>query len=366
VRPSSGHLGTPDPSFRFFSPDELETQRTYFAAHPELTPTPLRTLPALATSLGLGALWVKDETARFGLPAFKSLGARFAVDQLATAGRLDNTTLVCASEGNHGRAVAAAARAAGLQARVYVGARVAEARAEAIRGEGATVVRVDGTYDEAVRRAAEDAATHRWTVVSDTGWAGYDEIPRLIMLGYTRMLDECADTWEEPPDLVVVQGGVGGMAGAVAGWWALQTCVPRPSLICVEALEAACLQASARRGAPTRVEGPLDTVMGGLRCGEVSTTAFPAVAAGCDAYVAIDDGWAFEAMKRLARPSAGDPRVHAGPSGAAGLGALLALASDPALAALREVLRPGPAMKALVIATEGVTEPELFRQVITE
>jgi diaminopropionate ammonia-lyase len=366
MMPSRFHLASRarsgEASRGLFADEELATARRFFDDRPELKATPLRAAPALSASLGLGSLWLKDETDRFGLPAFKSLGAHFAVAQLAGAGRLlPETTLVCASEGNHGRAVARAARLAGLAARVYVGARVAQARADAIRAEGATVVRTGGTYDEAVRTAADDAARHGWMVVSDTGWAGYDEIPRLIMLGYTQMMEECARVWRDaPPDLVVVQGGVGGLAGAVASWWSARGGQARPRLVCVEPLAAPCLQASAAQGLPVRIEGPLDTIMGGLRCGEVSATAFPAVEGLYDAYVAIDDEWAREGMRRLARPSEGDPAIMAGPSGAAGVGALLALASDPALSLLRERLGLGARTSALAIVTEGVTEPDLF------
>lgn len=366
MRSSTFHLAPRVAPRGLFTPEELGAVRAYFASRPDLPPTPLRAAPALAASVGLGGLWLKDETGRFGLPAFKGLGAHFAVAQLVRAGRLPpGATLVCASEGNHGRAVARAARTAGLASRVYVGARVAQARVDAMAAEGATVIRVAGSYDEAVRTAAAEAARHGWFVVSDTGWAGYDEIPRLIMLGYTHMMDESAGGWRDaPPNVVVVQAGVGGLAAAVASWWAAQQGPSRPRLVAVEPLAAACLQTSARQGAPARVDGPLDTIMGGLRCGEVSTTAFPAIASSFDAYVAIDDEWAREGMRRLARPAGTDPAVDAGPSGAAGVGALLALAADPALAALRAALDITPGTRALAIVTEGVTEPELFAEVV--
>ena len=370
VRPSRGYLppGIAEAAATagLFTEAALSSVHEFFDRRPDLAPTPLRPAAELARSIGLGHVWLKDETDRFGLPAFKGLGTHFAIAQLAELGRLHaGATLVCASEGNHGRAVARAARGAGLAARVYVGARVAESRVEAIREEGATVVRTAGTYDEAIRTVSKDAAAHGWIVVSDTGWPGYDEIPGLIMLGYSHMMTECEREWgDAPPDLVVVQGGVGGLAGGVAGWWAGYEGPRRPRLVCVEPLAAACLQTSARRGSPTPVAGPLDTIMGGLRCGEVSTTAFPTVAASYDAYLAIDDEWAREGMRRLAAPRGADPRIEAGPSGAAGVAALLALAADPGLRSVREALGWSPTTRALAIVTEGVTEPELFRRVV--
>lgn len=168
--------------------------RAFFDAHPQLGATPATALPALARDLGLGALSAKDESARFGLNAFKLLGARFAIETMVAEGQLRaGSTVVCASEGNHGRAVARAARDAGCAARVYMARDVAQTRVDAIAGEGAEVIRVEGSYDDAVRILQEEAARNGWTIVSDTAWPGYERIPFLIMLGYTRMMDEVRD-----------------------------------------------------------------------------------------------------------------------------------------------------------------------------
>ena len=340
--------------------------RAHFAARPDLLPTPLHKAKSLARSLGLKNLWLKDETDRFQLPAFKGLGAGFAIAQLLQRGAIPRgATVVCASEGNHGRAVARAARAHGLKARVYVGARVAASRVEAIALEGAEVIRGSGTYDDAVRQAASDAALHGWHVISDTGWAGYEEIPRLIMLGYTRLMDEAAAAWEDKaPNLVLVQGGVGGLAAAVASWYAANPQVPRAKLVCVEPLQAACLLESARAGRPVAISGALDTIMGGLRCGEPSITALPAVLESYDAYLAIDDVWPRRAMLRLARASGKEHAFPCGPSGAAGVAALMALHKDPALAEVRTALGIGETTRAMAIITEGVTEPELYEEIV--
>ncbi len=366
------HLASRSPQpCGLFHPSAYEALRTYVAAHPELAPTPLVKAKELGHSLGLKNLLIKDETARFDLPAFKVLGAGFAVAQLVARGSIvRGDLLVCASEGNHGRAVARVARTLGLRARVYVGARVAVSRADAIALEGAEVVRVDGTYDDAVRRAAADAATPNAAtpgahIISDTSWDGYDEVPRLIMLGYTRLMDEAAAQWKsKPPDVVVVPGGVGGLAAAVASWYAANPLVPRATLVCVEPFHAACLMESARVGHAVAIPGTLETIMGGLRCGEVSPAALPAVLEGFDAYLAIDDVWTRRAMLRLARPAAGDRAIASGASGAAGLAALMALKEDPAFATVRETLGIGERTRAMVIITEGVTEPELYEEVV--
>lgn len=332
--------------------------RAFFEARPHLTPTPLLHLPALAGALGVGEVLVKDETGRFGLNAFKLLGARFAIETLKAEGTLQpGQTVVCASEGNHGRAVARAAREAGCGARVYMAADAAQSRVDAIAGEGATVIRVDGSYDDAVRMLSADAAANGWTIVSDTSWEGYERIPRLIMLGYSRMMDEIV----EPADVVFVQGGVGGLLCGIASWCAFHA--PERQVVSVEPTTAACLLASAQAGRPTAVEGPLTTTMAGLRNREVSPLAFGSVINTVDAYLAIDDLWAHEAMRTLARPAGDDPAVAAGASGSAALGGLLAVCREPALRPVRERLGLGPATRVLVLVSEGVTDPALWRAV---
>ncbi|HXG89858.1 MAG TPA: diaminopropionate ammonia-lyase [Vicinamibacterales bacterium] len=348
-----------------FRNDDFAAQRAFFAARPALAPTPLRDLPALAHTLGITGLAVKDETARFGLNAFKAVGATYAVQTLRARGDIaPGQTLVCASEGNHGRAVARAAREAGCPARVYVAASVAAPRVAAIESEYAEVVRIDGSYDDAVRVMAQDAVAHGWMVISDTSWQGYEEIPRLIMLGYTRLLDEAESQWGAVPDVIFVQGGVGGLLAAVASWADWRYGSARPRIVAVEPMSAACLQVSAQHGRPTSLSGPFDTVMGGLRCGEVSTGAFDAVRTLVDGFVAIEDDWALDAIRALATPSGADPAINAGASGAAALGGLLAALGDPQLADLRARIRLSANSRVLVLVTEGVTDPEVYARAL--
>jgi diaminopropionate ammonia-lyase len=358
--------------------------RAFFAARPELAPTPLRELPALARELGIGRLLVKDESARFGLNAFKLLGARFAIQTLIDDGDiLPGATLVCASEGNHGRAVARAARDAGCSARVYMAHDAVPARVEAISAEGARVIKVDGSYDDAVRVMEAEANANGWTIISDTAWPGYERIPRLIMLGYTHMLDEIRDqgTGSRDPefDAIFVQGGVGGLLCAVASWCAFHhrrplgaeaLAPPRAKaasrVIAVEPTSAACLQASARAGKPVAVTGPLTTSMAGLRNREVSPSAFAALLPNVDAFMAIDDVWSEAAMRALGRPLGADPTIAAGASGAAALGGLLALIRDEPLADARARLGLSADSRALVIVSEGVTDPAVWRAAMAQ
>jgi diaminopropionate ammonia-lyase len=348
-----------------FEPAEYEDLAAFYARHPELQATPLESLPAFARELGVGALHVKDESKRFGLNAFKSLGVLYAVDRLQRKGRLAGAaTLVCASAGNHGRAVARVARERGLAARVYMSSTATEAVKRNIASEGADVIVINGTYEEAVRTMARDAEMHGWTIVSDTSWSGYDEIPRLIMLGYTRIVDEIAMQLGSAPDVVFAQGGVGGLICGVAGGLLHRWGNQRPQLVACEPLHAACLLASARAGRPATLEGPLTTIMAGLRCAALSPAAWPAIAALTDAFVAIDDDATIGAMRTLARPKGNDPPIESGPSGACSLASLMAVMRDSELGRVREALALGSSSRVVVINTEGATDRELYESIV--
>lgn len=335
--------------------------RAFFAARPHLVPTPLTVLPHVSKAFGLASVAAKDETGRFGLNAFKLLGARFAIETLIAEGAVRaGATLVCASEGNHGRAVARAAHDAGCAARVYMAHDVAQARVDAIAGEGAEVVRVDGSYDDAVRLLQVEAEARGWTIISDTAWPDYERIPFLIMLGYTRLLDEIHDVQrgQGPPFThLFVQGGVGGLLCAMASWCAFH--FPDITVIGVEPTTAACLQASARAGRPVAVEGPLHTTMAGLRNREVSPSAFASLLPNVDAFMAIDDVWTFEAMRAL--NGAG---IKAGASGGAALGGLMALCHDEAMRDPRQRLGIDGAARVVTIVSEGVTDPSLWSRIV--
>jgi diaminopropionate ammonia-lyase len=348
-----------------FAASEYEDLSRFYGRHPELEPTPLESLPALATALRTGALHVKNESTRFGLNAFKSLGVRYAVDRLQRDGVLTGgATLVCASAGNHGRAVARAARERGLPARVYMSSTASEAVRRNIGSEGAAVIVVDGTYDDAVRTMAADAEMHGWTIISDTSWPGYEDIPRLIMLGYTRIVDEIAAQLGEAPDVVFAQGGVGGLVCGVAAGLLRTWPDERPHLVACEPLDAACLLASARSGHVATLEGPLTTIMAGLRCAEPSPAAWPTIEALADAFVAIDDEATRAAMRTLAHPTGDDPAIESGPSGACGLASLVAVMREEALRPVREALGLGPTSTVVVINTEGATDPELYDSIV--
>ena len=342
-----------------FTAADYRAVEDFYESRPLLKPTPLLNYPHLAASLGIGALIVKDESARFGLSAFKALGARYAMERLDREAL--NAGVVCATAGNHGRAVARAAADMGIRCTVLVPEMAADttederhtrdSRIAGMRADGAEVIDVRGPYEQAVAMAASHARTEGSVVVSDTGWPGYEQVPREIMAGYTRLATEVSRQWNAPPDAVLVQGGVGGLVCAIVSWFASTSGPARPYFIACEPDGAACLLESARAGAPIQLESAR-SFMAGLRCATPSVAAWPAIRDGVDAFVSIPDAFARQAMERL-RDTAGDPSIEAGPSGACGVGALLALRSEPALRPVSDACGLSRSTRVLAIVTEG-------------
>lgn len=347
-----------DGTFRgLFTEAEYAELRAYASTHQEHPPTPLVRLTTRAGAIGVAAIHAKDETSRHGVNAFKITGVSYAVERLgATA---ISRGLVCATAGNHGRAVARVARHKGAPCTVFLPvARTADplesrtraARVDAMREDGATVIEIDGTYEEAVRRASAFGAQSGATVVSDTAWDGYEQIPRWIMTGYTQLFEEASLQWDVPPTVVVLQGGVGGLVCAGASWFAARYGASRPFIIAAEPEHAACLLESAQAGQPTATKDSLDTIMAGLRCAEPSPLAWPAIEAGVDAFVTVSDATAIEVINSLASAPP-DERINAGPSGVCGLAALREIASAPE----RERARLDGDARVLVVITEGAS-----------
>lgn len=371
VRHAAGSPCSPEVFRSRYPPPPGDVQAIHRAL-PGYAPTPAHALPARARALGLDALVVKDESARLGLNAFKALGASHAAARLAARAfedatgepldparfldpevrsRLPVATLTTATDGNHGRAVAWVARLVGWPAVIYIPSHAAPARVQAIRDEGAEVVLVDGSYDATVARCREEAAAAGRVVVADTAWEGYSEIPAWIVEGYSTLFRELDDAGAPPPDLVLLQSGVGSLAAAGARY--LRDRHPGARLVCVEPTRAACCLESALAGTLTSSpEGP-PTLMAGLDCQTPSRDAWPVLRDGFDLFLAIDDAWAVEAMRALAHPLGEDPAIVSGESGAAGMAGLLALRTCPELAGASA----GLARTAWVISTEGATDP---------
>ena len=324
---------------------------------PEYAPTPLRDLPEIARGAGVAAVRLKDEAGRFGLGSFKALGGAYAVAELLRGRREpQSVTVTCATDGNHGRAVAWGARRCGCHCVVFVHEAVSAGRAAAITELGAELRSVPGTYDDAVREADRVAQQEGWSVISDTSWPGYLEVPRRVMQGYRLMADEALDQWDgAAPSHVFVQAGVGGLAAAVAVQMRARL-TPAPALIVAEPDRAACLLASAELGALTSIPGTLDTVMAGLACGEPSLLAWQELDRSAAAFMAVPDEAAAPAMRLLA-----DAGIVTGESGVAGLAALLLASADPAT---RAALGLGAESRVLLFGTEGATDPAVYERLV--
>jgi diaminopropionate ammonia-lyase len=355
---SRAHLAPDEARERILDEDGALAARREITSWPGYQPTPLVELPGLAARSGLGRLWYKDESKRFGLKSFKALGGAYAVGRLVGSHRgAGRITVCCATDGNHGRAVAWGAARFGCRCVIYVHPRVSFGRRRAIEAFGAEVREVPGNYDDSVRRAASDAAANGWFMVSDTSWEGYVEVPRDVMHGYTVMVDEVCEQLgpASTPTEVFVQGGVGGLAAAVCARIEQRWGGRRPRLIVVEPERAACLYRSARAARPTPVAGDLDTVMAGLAAGEVSILAWSILQRGADAFMTVSDRAAIELMRALALGVDGDPPLEAGESAVAGLAGCLACRAELGL---------GPRSRVLVFGTEGATDPELYRRLL--
>ncbi|TAK49507.1 MAG: diaminopropionate ammonia-lyase [Betaproteobacteria bacterium] len=365
VNPRAAARAQPYPVALALDAEGFAVAAREISAWPGYAPTPLLELPALATALGLAELRYKDERGRFGLKSFKALGGAYAVRRVLSRQPrpVQDVTVTCATDGNHGRSVAWGAQLFGCRCVIFIHETVSEGRAAAIRRYGAEVRRVKGNYDDAVRHAADAAAKNGWHVVSDTSYEGYRDVPRDVMHGYGVMAGEILAQWpaDRVPTHVFVQAGVGALAAALCASFWLHWRERRPRCVVVEPSRADCFYRSIEAGRPVAVHGDLDTVMAGLACGEVSALAWEVLATGADAVVAIDDAYALEAVRVLAAPRAGDPVVVAGETGGAGLAALLALQARPEL---RAQLALGGDSAVLLLGSEGDTDPEIYRRIV--
>jgi diaminopropionate ammonia-lyase len=345
-----------------------EPVRAFHRTLPGYAPTPLVRLRGLARELGLAEVYLKYEGTRFGLGAFKGLGGSWALHQLLTRRPDGLATVSTASEGNHGRAVAWAARLFGIPCVIFLPARAAPERIANIRGEGAEVVLVDGTYEDAVRRCDLESRTRGWQIISDVGYQGYLEIPPLVVEGYSTLYlevdEQLAEAGWSRPDLVLIPGGVGGILHAGIDHYRQR--VPGPTIIGVEPAAGDCLAESLASpdGRPAVSRGSGATTLACLNCAEVSWPSWPAIRRGVDAILAIDDRSALDAVRRLHRGLGGYPSLEAGNSGAAATGGLIALMTEPACRDLRSSFQVGPSTIALVLCTEGAIDRAEFTRVI--
>lgn len=374
----------------FLDEREIEKARAFHNSFPQYSKTPLVSMSETARHMGLGGLYIKDESYRFGLNAFKVLGGSYAmgrhlaqrlgvdISQLSyekltspdVKKKLGDITFVTATDGNHGRGVAWTANKLGQKSVVYMPKGSSLARLENIRGEGAEASITDMNYDDAVRLAAEKAQKHGWVVVQDTAWEGYEEIPTWIMQGYGTMaseaLQQLREDGVEKPTHIFIQAGVGSMAGAVQGYFRSVFGEDCPNTVVVEADQADCLYKSAvaEDGNPRAVTGDMPTIMAGLACGEVNVIGWEVLKSYSSMFVSCPDWIAAYGMRVLGNPQKEDGRVISGESGAVTAGLVAAIMTREELKGLKDELGLDKDSKVLLFSTEGDTDPDHYRKVV--
>ena len=383
--------GSDDRYLPLMAGEQIERVRAFHRSFPQYSVTPLANLANLAERLGLGGLYVKDESYRFGLNAFKVLGGSYAMASYIaaeTGKRIEEmtydyltgqelqkdfgqATFFTATDGNHGRGVAWAARKLGQKAVIHMPKGTTQMRFDNIVKEGATVTIEELNYDDCVRLAASEAAqTEHGVILQDTAWEGYEKEPSWIMQGYGTLVLEAVEQLRalevNRPTHVFVQAGVGCLAGAAVGFFAAAYPDDPPKFAIMEAEAAACLYKSACRkdGKPDVVGGDLQTIMAGLACGEPNIISWDILRNHADVFLACPDWTTVLGMRMLAAPLKGDPAVTSGESGAVGMGVVNALMTDPAYAELKEKLGLDRNSRVLLISTEGDTDPERYRRIV--
>jgi diaminopropionate ammonia-lyase len=386
--PNASRTRYPAELMKILSVEDARKSRAWLSHWDQLHPgaTPLWNLPDAAGQLGIARLNLKDESVRSPLGSFKALGAPIALVRLILrlwpgheldpialiAGEykqmLAHMTVITATDGNHGTALAAAAQTVGCACVIVLHAHVSVERERSIAAYGANVVRIAGGYDRSVEEAARLAAENGWHVVSDTSYAGYEDIPRDVMQGYGTLAAEVIEQSARGPETsafthVFVQGGVGGFAAGIASYLWETDGEARPTFIVVEPRQADCLYQSAIAGRPMKATGSVDSLMAGLACGEASPLAWKVLRPCIDYFMTIEDDDAIHAMRALAKGSERDAPLIVGESGAAGFAGLVALMREPRDAALAGL---GPDSHVLVISTEGATAPSVYAQCVGE
>ncbi|MGO0062934.1 diaminopropionate ammonia-lyase [Brevibacillus fluminis] len=379
------HLSVP-----FMNEEVIGKVRSFHKRFPEYQVTPLHSLQALARRLNVQNIWIKDESYRFGLNAFKVLGGSYAVGKYVAnklgmdiselsferlksremKERLGEITFVTATDGNHGRGIAWAASQLGQKSVVFMPKGSSETRLNNIKKEGAQASITDLNYDDSVKLAKYYACENNGVLVQDSSWDGYEEIPTWIMQGYCTLIDETLEQLEkegaEWPTHVFLQAGVGSFAASVLGYLIMRMGKNRPITTIVEPNEAACIYKSveANDGKPHAVTGFMPTIMAGLACGEPSTVAWGLLRDYADMYISCPDYVSAKAMRMLGNPLPGDPRVISGESGAVGLGVLSLIREEQALHQIASQLHIDADSRILIISTEGDTDPEGYRNIV--
>ena len=370
-----------------FDIENAKKVNTFHQSFKQYKETPLVSLDGLAKALKLGKIFVKDESYRFGLNAFKVLGGSYAIGKYIakefgispeemTAGkmtspemkdRLKDVVFVTATDGNHGRGVAWTAHELGVKSVIYMPKGSSKERLANIKALGADACICDLNYDDCVRLAKENSEKYGWALVQDTSWPGYEEVPKWIMQGYTSMAFEALKQLNGLcPTHIFLQAGVGAMSGAVTAFFSSVFEKSKPVITIVEPNKADCIYqtAKANDGKLRYVTGNLDSIMAGLCCGEPCTLAWDILKDYADNFVSLPDDITKKGMRILAQAAYGDDKVVSGESGAVGVGLLAELMENDNLRSLKEQIGLNENSVVLCFSTEGDTDKDSYRKII--
>lgn len=382
------HSNTSACDLSMFSQTEADTILHFHQSFPMYHATPLISLADTAAILGLNALWVKDESYRFGLHAFKALGGSYAIAKYlsnylnipmseltyevltspSVHERIQNLTFITATDGNHGRGIAWTAKQLGVHAVVYMPYGSSPERLENIRKEGADAEITDMNYDDTVRYASREADKNGWILMQDTSWTGYEELPGFIIQGYMTMSHETHRQLSTKPTHIFIQAGVGSLASSVCGYFKALYGKDCPKLIVVEAQKADCLYQSFLHNSPqpTCVTGDLNTIMAGLACGEPCSIGLSVLDACADAFISAPDYISANGMRLLGNPAGNDSRIISGESGAVCAGVVYELYRNPSYQSFLTQLELDAHSSVLCFSTEGATDLANYRKITWE
>jgi diaminopropionate ammonia-lyase len=325
------------------------------------SPTPLVELHKLSKELNLNKIFYKDESKRFDLKSFKALGGAYAVEKVSKGNK--NIIVSTATAGNHGRSVAWGARRLGLQCKIFISEFVSDARGQAMSDLGADVIKVKGNYEKSLIECIKKSTDNNWQIVQDVAWKDYMTVPKFTMAGYTVMMKEIVDQIDQKRiSHIILQAGVGGMAGAMIAGVA-RYLEDIPITIVVEPDSAACVLESIKLGKIEKIDIKRESLMGGMSCGEVSLVPWEILKNSVKYCISLPDDDIAKTMKLLGNASFSEKKIIAGENSAPGVISLITSCEDEKI---KEKLQLNKDSNVLLIGCEGDTDQEMYQKLINQ
>ena len=323
--------------------------------------TPLLELNKLTKELKLNKIFYKDESKRFDLKSFKALGGAYAVEKVSKGNK--DIVVATATAGNHGRSVAWGAKRLGLKCKIFISEFVSDARGKAMADLGADVVKVKGNYEKSLIECIKQSTNNDWQIVQDVAWKDYMTVPKYTMAGYTVMMKEIVDQIKNDQIThIILQAGVGGMAGAMVAGIA-RYLKNIPEIIVVEPDSAACVMESIKTGKIEKIDIERESLMGGMSCGEVSLVPWEILKNSVKYCISLPDDDIAKTMKLLGNASFSNEKIIAGENSAPGVISLITICEDEKI---KENLKLNKDSNILLIGCEGDTDQAMYQKLINQ